>query len=51
MNPQNIQTVQVKVTGMSCNGCVRAVENALTRTAGVISSKVSLEEGRAEVQY
>lgn len=40
-----------KIKGMSCMGCVNAVRNAIESVAGIISHDVSLEEGRAVVEF
>ena len=43
--------VELKVTGMSCDHCVRAVTRALSAVPGVTRVvKVSLEEGVAVVE-
>jgi copper chaperone len=44
-------TVTLKVTGMSCDHCVRAVAQALRNTAGVRNASVDLKAGRASVDY
>ncbi len=44
-------TTLLKVSGMSCGHCVRAVKDALEGVAGVREARVSLEEGRAEVEH
>jgi copper chaperone len=44
-----MQTV-LKVEGMTCGGCVRSVEKALGRVAGVTSTQVDLEQGKAMVE-
>ena len=44
-------TTTLKVTGMSCEHCVRAVTNALKGTAGVRNAQVDLKAGRAEVEF
>jgi copper chaperone len=44
-------TTQLKVTGMSCDHCVRAVTNALKQTAGVRDAQVDLKAGKAVVEY
>lgn len=44
-------TATLKVTGMSCEHCVRAVTEALENTAGVQRAKVDLEAGSARVEY
>ena len=44
-------TATLKVTGMSCEHCVRAVTQALKGTAGVHDAEVDLKAGRAVVDY
>ena len=41
----------LKISGMTCAGCVRNVENALKRTPGVIAASVNLMTEQASVQY
>ena len=47
----NVETKIIKVGGMSCEHCVKAVTGAVGSIAGVDSVKVSLEAGSAEVRY
>lgn len=46
-----MQTEILKVTGMSCGGCVSTVEGALSAVPGVNSAKVSLATREATVQF
>jgi copper chaperone CopZ len=46
-----METTRLKVTGMSCGGCAASVEKALLKVPGVVSAKVALHEGEAEVQH
>ena len=46
-----METVEVKVEGMDCQGCVKSVTRMLYGVAGVASVDVSLEQGRARVTY
>ena len=46
-----METKILKVGGMSCEHCVKAVTNAVGSIAGVESVNVSLEAGSAEVKY
>jgi copper chaperone len=46
-----MQTATLNIYGMSCNGCVQSVKNALLRTAGVSTADVSLEENKAQVTF
>lgn len=41
----------LKVTGMTCNHCVQAVEGALTELTGVERALVDLKENKVAVQY
>lgn len=41
----------LKVTGMSCTHCVRAVMTALEGARGVTRAQVDLQLGRAVVDY
>jgi copper chaperone len=44
-------TATLKVTGMSCDHCVRAVTLALQNTEGVREASVDLKGARATVDY
>jgi copper chaperone len=44
-------TATLKVTGMTCDHCVRAVTNALKGSAGVREAQVDLKAGRAVVDF
>jgi copper chaperone len=46
-----MQTEHLKVTGMTCGGCVTTVTRALKGIGGVEDVKVSLSGGDATVQY
>jgi copper chaperone len=39
------------VQGMTCGGCVKSVTRVLNALPGVKESSVSLQPGRAEVEY
>ena len=43
--------VSINVAGMSCGGCERNVTGVLKALPGVKSAEVSLEEGKARVQF
>lgn len=43
--------VELKVDGMTCQGCVRSVTKKLSGVAGVSSAAVDLAAGRATVHY
>jgi copper ion binding protein len=44
-------TATLKVTGMTCQHCVRAVTGALEAHEGVTRAQVDLQAGRAVVEY
>ena len=46
-----MQTELMKVTGMTCGGCISNVTHALKTIDGVRDVKVSLSAGEATVQY
>lgn len=41
----------LQVEGMSCGHCVKAVEGALTKLAGVSEAKVSLADKNVTVEF
>jgi copper chaperone len=51
MSTQEITMIALKVEGMSCMHCVKAVTEALSRVPGVTAvQEVSLEKGAATVE-
>jgi copper chaperone len=46
-----METVELKVEGMDCQGCVKSVTRMLSGVAGVEKVDVSLEQGSAKVTY
>ncbi len=46
-----LETVTLPVSGMTCDGCARAVERKLSSTAGVSKATVDLAGSRATVEY
>ncbi len=46
-----MQTEVLKITGMTCGGCVSSVTKALKAVSGVSDAKVSLPTGEATVQF
>jgi len=46
-----MKTQLLKVTGMTCGGCVQSVTRALKAVAGVNDVQVTLASGEARVQY
>jgi copper chaperone len=45
-----MNTVTLKVNGMTCAGCVRSVKKVLEGVPGVRSAEVSLERAEATVE-
>lgn len=46
-----METHQLKIEGMHCDGCVRSVTRTLSALPGVARVEVSLAENRADVSY
>ena len=46
-----METATLKVSGMTCQGCVRSVTRVLRAVPGVDGVEVSLEQGEARVRY
>lgn len=46
-----MQTELLKVSGMTCGGCISTVTHALQAVTGVGDVKVSLSAGEAAVQF
>jgi copper chaperone len=44
-------TATLKVSGMTCQHCVKSVAEALESQDGVTRADVDLQAGRAEVEY
>lgn len=48
---EDCRTVLVSVEGMTCQSCVRSIQDNMQLRTGIISIKVSLENKSAEVKY
>lgn len=46
-----MQITTLKITGMTCGGCVNGVTKALQAVSGVTDASVSLEKAEATIQY
>ena len=46
-----IETANIAIEGMTCEGCVKSVTRTLQGVPGVERVEVFLDEGRAEVAY
>jgi copper chaperone len=44
-------TAEIKIEGMTCEGCVKSATRTLTGVPGVEKVEVSLDAGRAKVTY
>jgi copper chaperone len=47
----NMETMILKVSGMSCGGCVRSVTGVLEALPGVSKADVSLEKNEAVISF
>jgi copper ion binding protein len=43
--------VELKIEGMTCEGCVRSIENSLAAVKGVDYAHVNLGAGKAVVEF
>ena len=46
-----MDTVVLDIQGMTCQGCVKSVENVLRAVDGVRQVQVSLETAKATIEY
>ena len=46
-----METVELKIEGMDCQGCVKSVTRMLSSLPGVEKVEVSLEKGNAQVTH
>lgn len=46
-----VETLTLKVFGMTCDGCVQSVHNAINDIAGVQSVEVNLPLKQAVIEY
>jgi copper chaperone len=46
-----VEKIQIKVSGMTCGGCERSVQNALTSRQGVSSAKADRTAGVVAVEF
>merc|ERR1711879_1077789 len=47
----NYSEVVIHVTGMTCSGCAKTVENAVMGIPGAVNCLVGVQEGRAVVRF
>ncbi|TRZ37074.1 copper chaperone [Niallia circulans] len=46
-----MEKTTLKVAGMSCGHCVKAVEGSVGKLKGVSAVKVNLEQGQVDVEF
>jgi copper chaperone len=46
-----MEKVEIKVAGMTCGGCERSVQNALTSRKGVAAAKADRNAGMVAVEF
>lgn len=46
-----MSSVSIKVSGMTCGGCVASVTRVLQALPGVQRVEVALEQGQASIEY
>lgn len=46
-----METVVLKISGMTCGGCVNSVRRVISAIDGVVAVNVSLESAQAAIDY
>ncbi len=46
-----MQRAEIQVQGMSCDGCVTSIQNALTTRPGVTAASADLETGTVVIDF
>ena len=46
-----MQTVTIKIKGMTCMGCVNSIKNVLKNVPGIAQLEVTLDPAQAIVQF
>ncbi|XP_019524434.1 PREDICTED: copper-transporting ATPase 2 isoform X1 [Hipposideros armiger] len=49
--PPQTSTGTISILGMTCQSCVKSIEGRISSLKGIVSIKVSLEQGSATVKY
>ncbi|XP_058542408.1 copper-transporting ATPase 2 isoform X2 [Neofelis nebulosa] len=49
--PSQTTTGTISISGMTCQSCVKSIEGRIASLKGIVSIKVSLEQGSATVSY
>lgn len=51
VHPSQTATGTISIVGMTCQSCVKSIEGRVSSLKGIVSVKVSLEQGSAMVRY
>lgn len=51
VHPSQMAIGTTRVLGMTCQSCVKSIEGRISRLKGIVSIRVSLEQGSATVKY
>lgn len=51
MCPSQTTSSTISISGMTCQSCVKSIEGRISSLKGIVSIKVSLEQGNAIVKY
>ena len=46
-----MQHIEMRVSGMTCGGCVKSVQNALTSREGVVEARADLASGMVTIDF
>lgn len=46
-----MQTITIKITGMTCMGCVNSVKAVVEKLSGVSRANVSLDANQATIEF
>ena len=51
VDKSNIETIEFKISGMSCTGCEHHVRTEINKLKGIVEAKVSYEKGNVIVKF
>ena len=51
INPENLLTIDLKVTGMNCEGCEKTIESSIYKLSGINHVKISYLDSSAVVEF
>lgn len=51
VDKSDVQTIELTISGMTCNACAEHVNHAINKLDGIISSAVSCEKGNALISF